>query len=652
MFTTRPELAGTFGMTASTHWLASSTGMSVLERGGNAFDAAVAMAFVLHVAEPHMCGPGGDVPIILAPAGHEPRVLCGQGPAPAGATIEHYRSEGLTLIPPTGLLAPVVPGAVPGWLTLLHDFGTWSLRDVLEPAIGYAEAGVPLHPAVAASIAAVARRFHRLWPTSVEVYLVDGEAPRAGTLWRWPALAATWRRLIGEGEAAGGGREAQIAAALHAWSEGFVADAIDRHARKTWGDGMGRHYPGVMRGSDLAAWQPVYETPVSLDYGRYEVFKCGPWSQGPVLLQSLALLRGADLDSVSPDSADFVHLVTEAMKLAYADRDRFYADPDFADVPLDVLLSPAYNDARRRLIGRDASADFRPGDVAGFGGDVDYDAACRRAELAGVRTTPGATSDRGERGERGDRGAGFGPTAGGRAEGQRAGSGEDASGMAQSIGVAGPTNGDTCHLDVVDRWGNLVSATPSGGWLHASPVVEGLGFPLGSRAQMFWLDERHPCSLQPGKRPRSTLTPSFARRDGTPWLAFGTPGGDGQDQWQLAFFLRIVHHGRNLQEAVDSPGFHSDHMPSSFWPRHAVPARLTVESRFDPEVVDDLRSRGHDVVVGGPWSEGRLSAVAREDASSSGSGGDNGGDNGHHDDRAVLRAAANPRGRQGYAVGR
>src|SRR5215210_6512435 len=232
MFTTRPELVGTFGMAASTHWLASSVGMSVLERGGNAFDAAVGMAFVLHVAEPHMCGPGGDAPIIAVPAGREPIVLCGQGPTPAGATIAHYRSEGLSLIPPTGLLAAVVPGAVPAWLTLLADHGTWSLRDVLEPALGYAEHGVPLHPAVSAAVAGVTRRFQRHWPSSAAVYLVDGKAPAAGSLWRWPALAATWRRLLDEAEAAGSGREAQLEGALRCWSEGFVAAAVDAHAAK------------------------------------------------------------------------------------------------------------------------------------------------------------------------------------------------------------------------------------------------------------------------------------------------------------------------------------------------------------------------------------------------------------------------------------
>jgi gamma-glutamyltranspeptidase/glutathione hydrolase len=517
-------------------------------------------------------------------------------------------------------LAAVVPGAVPAWLTLLRDHGTWPLRAVLEPAVGYAEGGVPVHPAVSAAVAGVTRRFQRHWPSSAEVYLVDGGAPAAGSLWRWPALAATWRRLVAEAEAAGpatgSGREVQLDAALRSWGEGFVADAVERHAGRACSDAMGGHYAGVLRGDDLAGWRPGYEAPVRYSYpagGRtYDVCKCGPWSQGPVLLQSLALLDGLGLDGADPDGADFVHVVTEAMKLAYADRDAFYADPSACPVPLEVLLSPAYNAERRALIGDVASEEFRPGHIGGHGGPLDVAAAIARAAAGAGRPAVEPTAASGV-----------------------------GSSVAQTVGVAGPATGDTCHLDVVDRWGNMVSATPSGGWLQASPVVEGLGFPLGTRGQMFWLDERQPCALQPGKRPRTTLTPSFALRDGEPWLAFGTPGGDGQDQWQLAFFLRVVHHGRNLQEAIDSPAFHTDHLVSSFWPRHFLPRQLTVEARFGDQVVAELRRRGHEVVVGPAWSEGRLSAVSRT-----------GPGPGDDSSPAVLRAAANPREAQGYAVGR
>ena len=598
MFTTRPELSGTFGMASSTHWLASTVGMGVLERGGNAFDAATTMAFVLHIAEPHMCGPAGDVPILFATAGSDDvTVLCGQGPAPANATIEHYRSEGLDLVPATGLLATAIPGATPAWLTLLRDHGTWSLAQILEPAIGYASNGCPVHPDITASVRGMRRIFERDWPTSAELWLRGGAPPQAGGLYRNPALAATWRRLILEVEAASGDRSAQLDAALDIWCQGFIGEALVTHSAIAAPDAIGGHYTGVLNGQDMLGWRPGYEAPVTYTYEGMEIAKCGPWSQGPVLLQGLALLRGIDLAGMDVAGAEFVHVITEAMKLAYADREVFYGDPLFVDVPLEVLLSDGYNNDRRTLLAPTASENFRPGIVKGYGHPIDYAAAVARADPA-WRRSRGALST-------------AEPTA----------------------AATRPASGDTVHLDVVDRWGNLVSATPSGGWLQASPTVAELGFPLGSRAQMFWLDPDHPSSLLPGKRPRTTLTPSLARRDGRPWMAFGSPGGDGQDQWQLAFLLRLAHGGLNLQEAIEAPAFHSDHWPSSFWPREARPLRLSVEDRFGPDVVAELQRRGHDVAISGPWSEGRLSAVTREAD-------------------GMLRAGANPRGMQGYAVGR
>lgn len=594
-FTTRPELLGSHGLAASTHWLATGTAVSVLEQGGNAFDAAVAAAFVLHVVEPHNNGPAGDVPIMLR-AGHDApvRVLCGQGPAPAAATIAHYRAEGLELIPRSGLLAAVVPGATPAWLTLLRDHGTWRLADVLAPALGYARDGWPIAAATEAAVRGSHALFTGNWPTSVAYWMPNGTAPRQGERWRNPALAATWERLLAAGEGAGE-RAEQIERAITEWSEGFVADTIDAFVHTPAGDGVGNTNAGVLRAADLAAYRPAYEDPVGFEHAGWTVYKCGPWSQGPVLLQGLALLDQLGIADVDPLSADFVHLVTEAMKLTYADRDTFYGDPNTDRVPLDVLLSPAYNAARAALVDRSAaSADYRPGIVEGHGHPLDYDAAVARQEVAREWAT--------------------------RVSGEAAGS--------------GPVRGDTCHLDVADRWGNVVSATPSGGWLQSSPHIAELGFPLGSRAQMFWLDERHPSALAPGKRPRTTLTPSLATRDGgRTALAFGTPGGDGQDQWQLAFFLRHVHGGYNLQEAIDAPAFRSAHWPDSFWPRPAYPKRLLVEERFGDAVLEDLRERGHRVSAAHPWSEGSLSAVLSPA-------------------EGFLRAAANPRGMQGYAGGR
>jgi gamma-glutamyltranspeptidase/glutathione hydrolase len=590
-FTTRPELSGTFGMVASTHWLASAAGMAVLEQGGNAFDAAVATGLTLQVVEPHLNGPGGDAPILLWSAERgEPLVICGQGPAPAGATIERYRDLGLDLVPGTGPLATCVPGAFDAWLLMLRDFGTLPLGEVMRFPIHYAEHGFPMLARIVETIAEVEDLFRDEWPTSAELWLEDGRAPRVGTMWRNAPLAATYRRILAEAEAAGPGRDTQIQAGRDAFMRGFVAEAIAGYvARTEVMDSSGRRNRGVLTADDMARFEATVERPVTFDYRGLTVCKPGVWSQGPVQLQQLALLEPYDLRAMGRSSADFVHTVVECAKLAFADREAWYGDPRFADVPLEALLSREYADERRALVGEDASYELRPGSPDG-----------REPRLA---PPPPAEL------------------------------------VAAAVGVGEPTlpqedrAGDTCHVDVADRHGNLVSATPSGGWLQSSPAIPGLGLCLGTRAQMFWLTEGLPNSLAPGKRPRTTLSPSLALRDGEPYLAWGTPGGDGQDQWSLQFLLSHVDMGLNLQEAIEAPAFTTTHFPSSFYPRAAEPGRLTAEERIGAATVDGLRARGHDVVVGEPWSIGRLSAVSR-------------------DRDGVLRAGANPRGMQGYAVGR
>jgi gamma-glutamyltranspeptidase/glutathione hydrolase len=348
-FTTRPELEGTFGVVTSTHWIATAVGMGVLEKGGNAFDAAVATAFTLQVVEPHLNGPGGDVPVIV----HDVRrgkteVICGQGVAPAGATIAHYRNEGLDLVPGTGLLAAVVPGTFETWMLLLRDYGTMPLAEVLAPAIGYAQNGYPLLERASATIGTVAELFREHWPSSAAVYLPDNKVPAPGTLFANPALATSYRRIVKEAESAGRDRVAQIERARKAWSHGFVAQAIDRFCRtQEIMDTSGARHRGVLTADDMARWTPHREAPLTYDYGRYTVCKTGPWGQGPVTLQQLALLKGFDLDGLDPTSADFIHLLVECSKLAYADREAFYGDPDFVEVPMAALLSDAYNSARR-----------------------------------------------------------------------------------------------------------------------------------------------------------------------------------------------------------------------------------------------------------------------------------------------------------------
>jgi gamma-glutamyltranspeptidase / glutathione hydrolase len=425
------------------------------------------------------------------------------------------------------------------------------------------------------------------------VFLPDGNVPKPASMFRNIAIGNTYGRILKEAEAGGGGREAEIERARKVWSQGFVAEAIDRfYTDEEIMDVSGRRNKGVLRGDDMATWQATVEAPLTYDYGRYTVCKAGPWTQGPVVLQQLALLKGFDLDGMDPTSADFIHLVVEASKLAYADREAFYGDPEFVDVPMQTLLSDAYNADRRKLIDpRHASLDQRPGKLEGYGGVVKL----RRAD--GTRSAV-ASSGAGE------------PT----------------------VGRLGQTSGDTVHFDIVDRDGNMISATPSGGWLQSSPVIPELGFPISTRGQMFWLEEGLPGSLAPGKRPRTTLTPTLAHRDGKPYMAWGSPGGDQQDQWITQLFLRHAHCGMNLQEGIDAPAWHSEHFPSSFWPRTARPGVLVLEGRIAKETVDELKKRGHEVEINDEWSEGRLTAATRDDP--------------------WRKAAANPRGMQGYAAGR
>lgn len=592
-FTTRPELSGTFGMVASTHWLASAVGMKLLEAGGSAFDAAAAAGFTLNVVEPHLNGPLGDMPALIRVAGEAPVVVCGQGVAPAGATVDHYRAEGLDMIPGAGLLATVVPGAFDAWMLMLRDHGRLSLREVLAPAIHYARHGHPVLARVSATIAGQGDFFASEWPTSAAVWMPGGQVPPPGSLFKNPALADFWDKVLAEAEAETG-RMAQIDAARRVFASGFVAEAIDRFmAEACLMDGTGVRRRGVLNGDDMARWQASYESPLSVSHHGWEVFKCGAWSQGPALLQSLQMLRNDPLDQLDPLGVDFVHVTTEALKRAFADRDTYYGDPLHADIPIDALLSEGHADAHRADIGAHATTDDRPGHVPGFEAQI----AAYHARIA--RASPDAGVGGGE------------PT------------------------MAHLTNrkGDTVHIDVADRWGNMVSATPSGGWLQSNPVIPALGVPLNTRAQMFWLDDGLPTTLAPGRRPRTTLSPSLAIHEDGRALAFGTPGGDQQEQWQLAFFLRYVHHGMNLQEAIDAPLFHTGHLQASFYPRDLRPGHLMAEPHFPSATLDGLRSMGHAVDVAAPWTVGRLSAAL-------------------HQPDGIMRAAATPRLMQAYAIGR
>lgn len=592
-FTTRPELIGTFGMVASTHWLASASAMAVLEKGGNAFDAAAAAGFVLQIVEPHLNGPGGELPVVFYSSREDRvRVLCAQGVTPATMSIERMKQMGLDVVPGTGLLPAVVPGAFGGWMAMLRDYGQLPLADVLSYAIGYAKNGYPVIPRMSASILAIQEFFKSEWTTSAAEWLKDGEAPKPNALFANPAIAATYERIL-KIASSKQDRAEQCEAARHAFYQGFVADAIDQYFRSTPVlDTSGKRNRGLLTGDDLARWQPSYEDPTSYEYEGLTVHKTGPWGQGPVFLQQLALLKGFDLASMDPTGPDFIHTVIECSKLAFADREVFYGDPNFSDVPMQTLLSAAYNDERRKLVDSEhASLAFRPGAIG--------DSAARAALIianAG-REQPG----------------GFGQ-------------GEP------TFAPLPELRGDTVHLDVVDRWGNMVSATPSGGWLQASPAVPGLGFNVTTRAQMFWLEPRLPSSLGPGRRPRTTLSPTLVTSDGKPYAAFGSPGGDQQDQWSIQLFLKHLHRGMNLQAAVDSPTFQTAHFPGSFYPRAMQLGKMSAEARIPEATIAELRRRGHDLTVAEPWALGRVCAVGIRNG--------------------LMRGAATPRQMQAYAIGR
>jgi gamma-glutamyltranspeptidase/glutathione hydrolase len=528
------------------------------------------------VLEPYLYGIGGEVPILIYLAGERRVVsLSGQGPAPRAATIDWFKARGIDVIPGDGLLAAVVPAAADTWITALSRFGTMRLSQVLDDAIELAEQGFPMYRQLRSAIEKYADRFREEWPTTKEVFLPGNRVPEVGERFVQVDLARSFKKLVeAEHREKSQGRQQALQAARDVFYKGDIAESIVRFAQENeFPDASGMRNRGLLIREDLLDYSARIEEPVTVAYRGYDVYKCGPWTQGPVFLQQLNLLESHDLAALGQNSPAAIHLIMEAAKLAFADRERWYGDPDFVSVPLDILLSKEYAAQRRALIDpARASMELRPGNAA-----------------------PTAPQER--------------------------------------IGDPRAYRGDTTHLDVVDQWGNMLAATPSGGWIASSPLVKGLGFPLGTRLQMFSLDPSHPNALQPGKRPRTTLTPSLVMKDGVPFMVFGTPGGDQQDQWSLQFFLNHVDFGMNIQEAVDAPNFHTAHFPSSFYPHGAEPGSLVLEGRIPESTRAALREKGHQVQLTGDWSNGRVLAI-RFDAKS-----------------GLMSGAASPRLETGYAMG-
>jgi len=574
----------TRGMVVSEHYLSAEAGLRLLHAGGNAFDAAVAATLAEGVLNPHMHTFGGEIAALGYVAGDR-RVFAvnGNTVAPRAATIAWFQERDIALIPFAGVLAAGPPAAPHALLTVLARFGTRSFADVVTPALELAEDGFPLHPALRGpaprnplgdfTLTGSAETFRNAWPSSAAVYLPGGRLPAIGERIRNADLGRTFRRLIAaEGRAKRSGRSDGIAAAIDAFYRGEIADIIAAHSSS---------HGGLLARADLEEYRSTIEPAVSLRYRGHAVHKCGPWSQGPVFLQQLALLSGFDVRALGHGSAESIHVITEAAKLAFADREQYYGDPEFVDVPLAGLLSEGYAAARRTLIDPlRASLAQRPGDPRRG-----------RALLEGEEIFAARNWGRG-----------------------------------------------TVYVGVVDEARNMASFTPSGAWIPASPLIDGLGFPLGTRVQTFYLDPRHPNALVPGKRPRTTLSPTLVTRNGSPAMVFGTQGGDQQDQWTLQVFLNLVDHGMEVQQAIEAARFSSVHFPSSFYPHGKTPGALRVEGRIAPAVCAELAARGHVLDVEDDWVAGDVLAIVAD---------------GEH---GCLRAGADPRGEvsrrmPSYAIG-
>ena len=554
------------GAIAAEHYLSAQAGMDVLKQGGNAFDAAAAATLVEGVVNPHMFTIGGECPMLLY-VKKEGKVVAinGNTAAPAKANLEAYKQLGFELIPPEGVFAAGVPAAFSALVEMLLHYGSLSFEQIAEPAYLLAKEGFPVHVGLVQmpkfSVQSNREKFLDLWPASAKLYLnPDKSVPMPGQRMKNPALADVFGTLIEESKRYGkDGRESGLKAALEMFYKGEIAGEVASFVADQG---------GFLAREDLAGFQTHIEQPVSVQFRDTSVFKCGPWSQGPVFLQLLKLLEGFDLRALEHNSADYLHLWVEAAKLAYADREQYYADPNFVEVPMDRLLSVDYNNQRRQLIDlEEASGLHRPGDPLRFNPFLPvYEVF-----------------------------------------------------LWESWGYG------TVHVAVIDAQGNMAALTPSGGWISGNEVIPSLGFPLTTRLQTFYLDARHPNVPAPGKRPRTTLSPSLAFRRGRPWMVFGTMGGDQQDQWTSQFFLNRVLFNMSVQEAIEAPKVTFNHSPAIFYPHDAFPRQLRLEGRIPSSVAGNLSKRGHIVEMEPDWAAGFICAVARGEDE-------------------VLEAGADPRG--------
>ena len=498
---------------------------------------------------PQMHTIGGECPILIHAAGSN-EVVCinGNMVAPAAATPDAFRARGFATIPPEGILPAGVPGAFGALVEAAIRFGRLPLAELIAPALALAAEGFPVHAGLLRQhgygIEALASKFRAHWPGSAALYLPGDTAPQEGAPLKNPALAQTFQYLVDAEQASKSTREAGLQAAHHAFYQGAVAQEIAAYAKSR---------DGLLTAQDLAQFQAPIEPTAHIDFEGVTLHKCGPWNQGPALLQALSILKQFDLRAMGHNTARYLHTVIEAINLAWADREQFYGDPNFLKVPLTTLLSDRYGATRATLITDTANPALRPGDPWH-----------NRALLP--------TADR-------LGGAAWGP--------------------------------GTVHVTTMDHEGNACAFTPSGAWIRAAEVIPALGFPLGTRLSNCQLTQGMPNIIAPGKRPRTTISPSIAMKDGAPWLAFGSMGGDQQDQWQLQFFLNRALFGMNLQQAIKAPKFSSEHFPAQFHPQEYALNRVRIEPGVGPETLAALEAAGHDLDIAPPWTEGYLCATER-----------------------------------------
>jgi gamma-glutamyltranspeptidase / glutathione hydrolase len=536
---TRPVISGLRVMATSGNPLTTAAAIRVLQRGGNAIDAGVAAAVAAAVVEPTASYslPTEVVGMIYEAKSQQVMALNGQGCAPRRATIDFFTSRGKRLIPVGGKDAPLaftLPGTIDAWVIALERYGRLSLGEVLQPAIEYAEQGFPMYRYMSLLLKSpeITRQFE-LFPHGAAYFRPNGRAPEPGERFVQKDLAAVLKTMVRAAEQAqSGGRAAALQAGRAAFYSGEIASTIVRFSEQVG---------GLLSLEDFSSYHSKIETPIKTTYRGIDVYGHRTWSQSAVLLQALNILEGIDLCSLGHNTPAYIHVVTEALKLAMADRERYYGDPDFVQVPLDDLLAKEYAAERRKLIDFNKAAPEMPP---------------------------------------------YGDPIAGRAVGGTM----DVNGL---LGSAGGNAGDTTHLQVVDEEGNIFVATPSGGRLNGGCVVPGLGFTLSHRSEIFYLDPSHANRLEPGKRPRTTLVCYLACKDGRPWMTFGCPGGDNQAQADLQLFLDVVEFGMNPQEAVEAPRFSSSSFPGSFYPHHYAPGQLNVESGIPEQVREPLARLGH-----------------------------------------------------------